>query len=273
MIKATATELDFVRKLLRDEAGLLFGEDKEYLLDSKLRALARHHRLSTVSELIQRLRDRSNAALRRAMIEELLVSETYFFRDGHPFETIRSTLLPELIQRRAGEAKLHVWCAAASTGQEPYSLAIVLEEAAAALSGWSVRLLATDLSGACLERARGGLYSEGEMARGMTEPRRSTHFEREEGGWRARPALRRKVELTQMNLIGDWPVLPRMDLVLLRNVLIYFDAPTRAGILQQLRGVLRPGGYLLLGTTETLVDAIPGLTPVRLGPTVCYRRD
>ena len=273
MSGATRDELAFVRKLVRDQSGMVLNEDKEYLIVSKLNSLARKERIASLGELVRQLRDPSSTALRRAATEEMLIGETCFFRDGHPFEALRSSVLPELVRQRTEERALNLWCAAAATGQEPYSLAIVLSEALPELSRWCVRLIATDLSETNLLRARAGLYSELEMSRGMPEPMRARYFSREGEGFRVHDSLRRRVEFLRMNLVLDWPVLPLLDLVLMRNVLIYFDAATRVAIIARVREHLRPGGYLLLGTSEALVDEAVGFTPVRIRSTVFYRRD
>lgn len=273
MNKATQDELAFVRKLVRDQSGMVLAEDKDYLIDSKMRSLARREQFTSLADLVKQLRDSASANLRRAMLEEILIGETYFFRDSHPFEAIRNLILPQLINERSNEKELNLWCAASSTGQEPYSLAILLSEALPELSRWSVRLLATDLSDANLSRARAGFYSDNEIARGMDEPLRSKYFCREADGWRVQEMLRKRVDFVRLNLVTTWPVLPAMDLVLLRNVLIYFDAATRATIVERLRATIRPGGYFLLGTSESLVEGVAGFTPIRHGLTVFYRRD
>ncbi|HNN92003.1 MAG TPA: protein-glutamate O-methyltransferase CheR [Pseudomonadota bacterium] len=273
MSELTSDELNFVRKLVREGSGMVLSEDKEYLIVSKMHSLARRQGIASLSELLRQLLRPTGHELRRAMIEEILIGETCFFRDEHPFSVLRSHILPELMRERALDRSLNLWCGAASTGQEPYSLAILLAEMLPLLSGWSVRILATDLSEEKLARARAGLYSEFEIARGMHEPLRSRFFSAEPGGWRIVPSLRRQVEFLQLNLVADWPAMPAMDLVLLRNVLIYFDGPTRAEVLRKLVASLRPNGYLLLGSSETLVDELAGLRLVRQGSTVCYRRE
>lgn len=272
MKDAAPDELSFVRKLVRDQSGMVLSADKDYFINSKLRWLARQERMASLTELVKQLRDPSNAALRRAMLEQILVNETCFFRDGHPFEALRSSILPELVSRCAADRELNIWCAATSTGQEPYSVAILLHEAFPELARWSLRLLATDLSEANLERARAGLYSDSEIARGLDDHLRRKYFYRDGDGWRLHESLRKRIQFVRMNLIGDWSSLPPMDLVLLRNVLIYFDPAMRASILDKLCHTIRSGGYLLLGATESLVDEATGFTPLRAGSTIFYRR-
>lgn len=273
MDKPSPDERAFVRSLLREQSGMVLGEDKQYLIDARLRALAQREDVASVHELAHRLRAPSETRLRRALVEELLVGETYFFRDGHPFEALRSVILPALLAARSPDRPLSVWCAAASTGQEPYSLAILLAEAFPELLPGSVRLLATDLSDTHLARARAGWYSDIEVARGLPEALRTRYTQREGEGWRMHESLRRRIDFEQLNLIRSWPPLPMMDLVLMRNVLVYFDQTTRAAILQKLRRVMRPGGYLLLGTAETLVEAVAGFTLLRVGSTNFYQHE
>lgn len=272
MNEAAPDELSFVRKLVRDQSGMVLSEDKDYFINSKLRWLARQEHFVSLTELVKQLRDPSNAGLRRAMIEQILVNETCFFRDGHPFEALRSAILPELVRQCDADRELNIWCAATSTGQEPYSVAILLHEAFPELARWSLRLLATDLSDANLERARAGFYTDGEVARGLSEQLRRKYFYRDGDGWRLHDSLRKRIQFVRMNLIGDWSSLPPMDLVLLRNVLIYFDPVTRATILDKLCHTIRDGGYLLLGATESLVDEATGFAPLRAGSTIFYRR-
>lgn len=273
MEKPTPDDRAFVRSLVREQSGMVLGEDKQYLIDARLRALAQEEALNSIHELAFRLRTPSESRLRRSLVEQLLVGETYFFRDGHPFEALRSTILPALLAARVPDTPLNLWCAAASTGQEPYSLAMLLADSFPDLWNGSVRLFATDLSDAHLARARAGLYSDMEVARGLPEALRARYSQREGDGYRMHAALRRRIEFAQLNLIRDWPTIPTMDLVLMRNVLVYFDSATRTTILQKLRRVMRPGGYLLLGTTETLIEAVSGFAPLRVGPTVFYQRE
>src|SRR5262249_48720915 len=160
-------------------------------------------------------------------VEAMTINETFFFRDGHPFEVLRQTVLPELLRRRAEVRCLNIWSAACSSGQEVYSVAILLRHNFPALSDWNVRLIASDLSGARLERARQGCYSELEVCRGLLPELLRVYFRRRGDGWQIRDDIRHTVEFRPINLHGVWPELPALDLVLLRNVLIYFDGPAK----------------------------------------------
>jgi chemotaxis protein methyltransferase CheR len=201
----------------------------------------------------------------------MTIKETSFFRDDRPFVDLRETVLPELIRRRAGERKLHLWCAACSTGQEPYSLALLLREHFPELQGWTIRLLASDLSSDALKRARLGWYSALEVGRGVPPEMLARCFRPVDDGWQVIDEVRRMVEFLPLNLIESWPVLPLLDLVLLRNVLIYFDLATKQQVLTRVRAVLRPDGYLMLGGAETTHNIDDEFELVPLGATTVYR--
>jgi chemotaxis protein methyltransferase CheR len=253
---------EYIRGVLRERAAQALEDDKGYLVEVRLLPVARRHGLESVDALVHRLQRRTNEKLLREVVEAMAISETSFFRDGHPFEALRQIVLPDLIERRASVRRLSIWSAATSSGQEAYSLAILLNEHFPALGGWEVRILASDLSAAILERARRGCYSELEIARGLSPEVLAKYFRKTADGWQIDEAIRRRVEFQLINLGGVWPVLPPLDLVLLRNVLIYFDAPTRQRLLQRIRRVLQPDGYLLLGGAETTHNLDDDFLPV-----------
>jgi chemotaxis protein methyltransferase CheR len=262
---------EFVRTALRQRSGHYLEDDKVYLVETRLLPVARRHGFASVEDLVLRLRSRRNEKLLHELVEAMTINETFFFRDGHPFEVLRQTVLPELVGRRAEARSLNIWSAACSSGQEPYSMAILLRQHSPALSGWNIRLIASDLSGAMLERARRGRYSELETSRGLPPELLEAYFQKQELGWQIRDDLRRMVEFLSINLSGAWPELPLLDLVLLRNVLIYFDLPTKRLILSRVRRVLQPDGYLLLGGAETTHNLDDGFTPVSFGQVSFFR--
>jgi chemotaxis protein methyltransferase CheR len=273
-VTVTLAEADFawVRGLVRSESGMVIEEEKRYLVEARLKAVARGEGTTDVSALLREARRPGAGDLRDRVVQGVLIGETQFFRDGHPFEALRRHVLPDLIRAREAERALSIWCAASASGQEPYSLAMVLAEDFPRLAGWRVRLLASDLSDRMLARAKEGLYSPAEIGRGLPPEALERWFEKHEGGWLLAEAIRRRVELRRINLVGEWPSLPRMDLVLLRNVLIYLDAASRAGIVRRVHDLLRPGGTLFLGTSESLDLGAPGFEQVRYGRTICWRR-
>jgi chemotaxis protein methyltransferase CheR len=267
----TRASFEFVRTVLRQRSAHHLEDDKIYLVETRLLTVARRHGFESVEDLVLRLRSRSNERLLGELVEAMAITETFFFRDGYPFEVLRQTVLPELVQRRADVRRLNIWSAACSSGQEPYSVALLLRHHFPTLSGWDVRLIASDLSAGMLERARRGRYSDLEVSRGLPPELLSGYFHRQEGGWQIRDDLRRMVEFHSLNLGGAWPALPPLDLVLLRNVLIYFDVPTRRQVLDQVRRVLRPDGYVVLGGAETTHNLDDGFLPVSFGQTSFYR--
>jgi chemotaxis protein methyltransferase CheR len=247
----TDQDLDFIRGFFRERSGVVLEADKRYLVEGRLAPLLRELSLASLGELVGRLRARPDGDLHTRVVELLVTGESSFFRDHHPFETLRTTVLPELVRRRSRERRLNVWCAACSAGQEPYSVAMLLREHFPELADWKASLLATDLSHAALARAREGRYNQIEVNRGLPALFLVRYFRQHGAQWQLNTDVRGMVEFRQMNLTRPWPPLPRMDLVLLRNVLIYFDVETRKSILGRLAGLLPPDGYLLLGGAET----------------------
>jgi chemotaxis protein methyltransferase CheR len=244
-------DFSVVRKLLQEQCAIVLDAGKEYLVETRLAPLAQLLNLNSVEELIAQLRRETGNGLQRQIVEAMVTTETSFFRDRHPFEALRKFVLPELIEQRRKERSLHIWCAACSTGQEPYSLAMLLREHFPELAGWRVSLLASDLSQQVLERAKTGNYSQFEVNRGLPAALLIRYFEQHDTDWQLKPVIRDMVQFCEMNLAETWPVLTPLSLVLMRNVMIYFDIPTKKSILDRVARILRPGGYLLLGGAET----------------------
>ena len=247
----TDQEFDLVRRLLREHSAIVLEEGKQYLVETRLAPLARQLELPSIGELIARLRNQPANGLCRQVVEAMVTTETLFFRDHHPFEALRKVVLPDLIGRRRGERRLNVWCAACASGQEPYSLALLLREHFPELEGWKIALLASDLSREVLARAREGRFNQIEVNRGLPAALLVKYFEQHGTDWQLKPALRGMVDFQEINLAQPWPALPRMDLILIRNVMIYFDVETKKTILGRVARLLRPDGYLLLGGAET----------------------
>ena len=265
-------EFDAIRQLLRSRTGIVLGAGKEYFVELRLGALAIEEGFGTVSKLIDAFHTEEPwGVLHRRVVETLAISETSFFRDLHPFDELRRTILPELIARRSEERRLDVWCAACSSGQEPYSLAMLMRESFPMLGVWNVNLLATDFSNAMLRRAREGLYSQIEVNRGLPAPCLVRHFTKDGHEWRVRDWIKQMVEFKELNLIQPWPALPPMDIVFLRNVLIYFDGEARRQVLRSLLRVLKPDGWLFLGGGETTLVLDETFEAVSLGRVVAYR--
>jgi chemotaxis protein methyltransferase CheR len=250
----TAQDFEFVCRLVRDRSAIVLEPGKEYLVEGRLNPLARQLGLGSISGLVGQLRANPDNGLAGRVVEAMATTETTFFRDHHPFETLRTAVLPDLIRQRGDERRLDVWCAACSTGQEPYSLAILLREHFPNLAGWQVNILATDLSGEALGRARDGRYTQFEVNRGLPAALLVKYFRQHGAVWELSEDVRKAVEFRELNLARPWPPLPRMDVILLRNVMIYFDLETKKAILDRAARLLRPGGYLLLGGAETTLN-------------------
>jgi chemotaxis protein methyltransferase CheR len=264
----TDRDFDLIRNLLREHSAIVLEEGKQYLVETRLAPLARQLELLSIGELIARLRNQPANGLCRQVVEAMVTTETSFFRDHHPFEALRKVVLPDLIGRRRGERRLNVWCAACASGQEPYSLALLLREHFPELEGWKISLLASDLSREVLARAREGRFNQIEVNRGLPAALLVKYFEQHGTDWQLRPALRGMVDFQEINLSQPWPALPRMDLILIRNVMIYFDVETKKTILGRAARLLRPDGYLLLGGAETtfnLDDSYRRVEPLKSG--------
>ena len=254
----SAEDFEFVRTWLRTRAAIALDPGKEYLVETRLQPVALREGFDDLGALVRRLRGGAPAHLEVAVVEALTTNETSFFRDWKPFEALRQSILPDLVARRADARRLDVWSAACSSGQEIYSLAMLLREHFPQLASWELALHATDLSTEMVERTRAGRFTQLEVNRGLPAPLLVKYFKRDADAWRIDPALRALVRPAQLNLAGLWPTLPMMDLVFLRNVLIYFDVPTKKVVLDHLRQKLRPGGVLFLGTAETTLGIADG---------------
>jgi chemotaxis protein methyltransferase CheR len=251
-------ELTYVRELVRTESGVVLDSDKEYLIDARLRPLAEDAGVSSVQLFIKRLESTSPGAMHRNVVEAMTTNETSFFRDVQPFESLRTMVVPALIEARRNHRNLSIWSAACSTGQEPYTTAIVLREYFPLLRQWTCRIRASDIASKVIERARTGLYSQAEVNRGVPPKLLPKYFERTPLAWLIRSEIRDMVEFFELNLTRAWPAMPSMDLILLRNVMIYFDAETKRRILAWVRRRLKPDGFLLLGSSETTLGVEEG---------------
>lgn len=250
----TEKDYSFVTKLLFDRSAIALEAGKEYLLDARLTPVAKRHGLANVDELIGQLRKPGAQQLTTELVEAMVTTETSFFRDIHPFETLKRTVIPELMRARANEKQLNIWCGASSSGQEPYTIALIIREYFPELSRWRVNFLATDISNDMLERCRTGRYSQIEVNRGLPTPLLLKYFTQVGANWQLDEKVRALVEFRRLNLVDAWPLMPLMDLVVLRNVMIYFDVDTKKAILRRIGRILHKDGYLILGGAETTLN-------------------
>jgi len=253
-------EYDFLRKLLKERSGLVLSDDKQYLIESRLMPLVRRANLGSLGELVAELR-RGVESTVCDVVEAMTTNETFFFRDKIPFDHFKDSVLPELIKARANRKNLRIWCAAASTGQEPYSLAMILKDFAQMLSGWRVEIVATDLSQEVLEKCKSGIYSQFEVQRGLPIQKLVTHFKQIGETWQINADIRAMVQFRPLNLLNDFSSLGKFDVIFCRNVLIYFDQTTKADVLNRMMKVNEPDGYLFLGAAETVVGLTDAYRP------------
>ena len=266
-----STDFEYIRQLVHDHSALVLASDKSYLVESRLTPLIRQVGVPSIHNLILQLRNQPFSSLHQQVLEAMVTTETLFFRDHHPFEVLRTSIVPKLIQQRDSQRTLNLWCAACSSGQEPYSLAILLREYFPQLVSWTVTLMASDLSGKILDRATIGRYHQHEVERGVPQPLLQKYFQQQGKQWQIREEIRQMVVFQQFNLAGAWPSLPRMDIVFMRNVLIYFDVATKQAVLNQVKQILRLDGYLFLGSGETTLNLDNTFEPVQSHQAVFYR--
>ena len=259
-----------VCELVYKEAAIVLGAGKEYLVEARLTNVAARHRFASLNAFVDHIRfSPTSGPMQREIVDALTTNETMFFRDFHPFEALKRDVFPVLLNKKRGE-KILIWSAACSSGQEPYSIAMMLADAFPAQAD-SFQIIATDISTNILRRAPSGIYQQIEVNRGLPAAHLVKHFTQIPEGWQISEQIRRRVEFREINLSKPWGFLPRFDLVLIRNVMIYFDMPTRRQILGRVRDSLLPGGYMLLGGAETTLMVDAGYTPITLGKSTFYK--
>ena len=258
----TPEDFDYLRKLLRERSGLMLAAEKQYLAESRLLPVARRNGMSTIDELVDRLKSNAPVPLTTQVVEAMTTNETFFFRDKLPFDHFRDTIMPALIAARAREKRIRIWCTAASTGQEPYSLAMLLKGMGAALAGYRIDILATDLSSAVLEKAKAGIYTQFEVQRGLPVQLLVKYFEQVGETWQLAPELRAMVQFRSLNLLNDFSTLGTFDVAFCRNVLIYFDQSTKTAVLGRIARQMHDDGFLVLGAAETVIGLTETFKPL-----------
>ena len=252
-MQVSPPQFSYLRGLLKKKTGVVIDESKQYLVVARLLPIVRQRKLASLDTLIDRIRTAAGSQLENDVMNAMMTHETSFFRDKTPFETLKS-IIPDFLKKRAGTQQLTIWSAACSTGQEPYSIAILLNEHFHdLLKSWKVRIVATDISNVVLDRGREGVYSELEIVRGLPTPLLPKYFNPFQGNWSIAQSCRHFVEFRQLNLNDTWPIMMSYDIVFLRNVLLYFDTKTRGEVLEKMARVIRPDGALFLGGAETML--------------------
>ena len=249
----TVTDFEFICQILRERSGLVLTNDKAYLLESRLLPVARKWKLATFDDLVRVIRTKMDEAVVRDVVEAMTTNESFFFRDTKPFDQFKALVLPALLKSRAANRTIRIWSAACSSGQEPYSLAMILSESAAQLNGWKIEIVGTDLSTEILNRAKEGMYSQFEVQRGLPITMLVKYFAQIGDRWQINAKIRGMVQYKEFNLLQDPMPLGRFDVVFCRNVLIYFDQPTKTRVLNSVSKLMPEDGFLFLGGAETVL--------------------
>jgi chemotaxis protein methyltransferase CheR len=259
----TPAEYDYLRQFLKARSGLVLSNEKQYLIESRLLPVARKAGLQSIAALVGKLRDPREAQLADAVVEAMTTNESFFFRDKIPFEHFTQVMMPEMLQKRAAKRQIRIWCAAASTGQEPYTLAMCLKEMAPRLAGWRVEIVGTDISNEVLDRAKSGSYTQFEVQRGLPIQLLLKYFTQHGDTWTISSEIRSMVQYRKFNLLDSFASLGQFDIVFCRNVLIYFDQPTKTDILSRISRTMTPDGFLVLGAAETVVGLSDAFKPMQ----------
>jgi chemotaxis protein methyltransferase CheR len=267
----TPQEFEFLRGLLYQHAALVLDPGKEYLVEARLTPLAKRGGFGDLHGYISKVRADPTFEVRQSIVEAMTIHETSFFRDWKPFEALRTGLLPRVVAARRATRELSIWSAACSTGQEPYSIAMLLKEHFREVLDWKLKIVATDVSHEAIRRAQKGRYSQLEINRGLPAPLLVKCLQRDGADWEVKDEIRKVVEFKQTNLAAAWPGLPPFDVIFLRNVLIYFNTETRRDILARARRALRPDGFLLLGTGETTFSLSDEFERAQIDGACCYQ--
>ncbi|HUA56405.1 MAG TPA: protein-glutamate O-methyltransferase CheR [Candidatus Sulfotelmatobacter sp.] len=257
-----AEDFDFLCRVVRERSGLQLTRDKAYLLESRLLPVARRLGAKSLEEFIDSVRRQGDPERLRIITEAMTTNETLFFRDTKPFEQFKRVVLPALLEGRAAQRTIRIWCAASSSGQEPYSLAMTIKEEGARLAGWRFEVLATDLSQEMVDRARAGTYSQFEVQRGLPIQLLMKYFRQVDERWQLDDAIRGMVQYRVFNLLDDPRPLGTFDIVFCRNVLIYFDQPTKAQVLERIAKLMPRDGILYLGGAETVLGITDRFEPM-----------
>ncbi len=264
---------DYLQSMLKERSGLVVTPDKVYLLETRLLPVAHRHGYKGIDELVDAIKLRHDESIAVDIAEAMNTHESLFFRDSSPFDLFKQAILPQLLKRRADKKSFRIWCAACSTGQEPYSLAMVLDEVSAKLQGWRTEIIATDISHSVLDRAAQGVYSQFEVQRGLPVQMLVKHFTQQDDHWQLNTNIRDRVNFRHFNLLGPMRGLGKVDIIFCRNVLIYFDVATKTKVLDQVSTVLNPDGVLFLGSAESTIGITDKFWPVEAGRGVYKHTD
>lgn len=263
-------DIDFICDLIRERTSNVLSRDKAYLVETRLAEVMRKVGVKSLRELVVTLKKNKYSPVITDVQDALVTNETFFFRDQAPFDALAKTILPEIMPKRKAKRQLTIWSAACSSGQEPYSIAMMLLDKFPELDGWDVKIYATDISKKVLKRATAGAYNRTEIGRGLPPSYTSRFFKQQGTNWVVDARVRRMIEFRQANLAMSWPPMRKVDVVFLRNVMIYFDAQTKKGILGKVRRVMNSDGYMFMGAGESTMALDPAFVPKRANGAVMY---
>jgi len=268
-LSISADDFQTVQKFLLENSGIALAAGKEYLVEGRLQSLIYSEEFDDIHALVVKLR--GNGDLGRKVVEALATNETSFFRDKHPFETLKTAVIPDLFNKPELGKQITIWSAASSSGQEPYSLAMLLADSFAWATDWQIKIIASDISEEMLAKCRAGLYSQFEISRGLPPHYLPRFFQRAESQWQAKAEIRERIDFRTLNLCESWGGLPKMDIIFMRNILIYFEADTKKAILEKIPKVLKPGGYLFLGSGEVPVGLEDRFQSTDFSTSACFK--
>jgi chemotaxis protein methyltransferase CheR len=262
-IRMKPEDFDLFATLVKQRSGLTLTREKAYLLESRLMPVARKYNMGTLEDMVMQIRGQRNEALLSDITEAMTTNETFFFRDQKPFDIFRDLLLPQLLTTHTAKKQIRIWSAASSSGQEAYSIAMICAEEAAKLQGWKIDIIGTDLSREMVERSKTGIYTQFEVQRGLPITMLAKYFQQQANDrWQLKETIRQMVQFKEMNLLHDFGPIGSFDVVYCRNVLIYFDLPTKAKVLDAIRGVMTTDGALFLGGAETVLGVNEKFKPM-----------
>jgi len=267
----TTDDFDYIRKLVLDRSAIVLEPGKEYLVESRMLSLLNREKIPSIEEIVKRLKNGSSNGLQDKVVDALTTNETSFFRDIHPFETFKKMVIPEILKNNATTRELNIWCGASSSGQEPYSIALILKNDFPQLGSWKIDFMSSDISVEMLDRCRRGAFSQLEVNRGLPAPMLVKNFKQEGMEWFINEDLRKLIHFKQINLSKPLPLMRKLDVIFLRNVLIYFDVETKSKILDQISRMLKPTGFLFLGAAETTLNLNDSFERVKIPQSGCYR--
>jgi len=262
---------EFISKLIRTKAAIVLEPTKAYLVESRLNPVARDNGFDSLEKLVSELQRPGSQKLTQQVVEAMTTNETSFFRDLHPFDALKQQILPELIEKRSKERTLTIWSNACSSGQEVYTIAMIIREHFPELLNWKLKLIASDLSTQILDKARQGSFNQTEISRGLPMPLLIKNFEKKGLVWQIKEDIRKMVDFRVINLVESFPIMPTPDIVFLRNVLIYFAPEMKRDILNKVRKVMKPDGFLFLGGAETTMNLNVAFERTQIGKAVCYK--